>query len=223
MSRIRILIAEDHAIVREGLTMLLEGERDMEVVGAVADGVEVVEEARRLDPDVVLLDLSMPRCNGIDALPRLRRAAPRARILVLSMHGEPSFVRPVLEAGGHGYIEKNAHPSRLIEAIHQVFSGKTCVHVRGAAEPAPLVPTPPAADSSMLSQRERQVLERVALGFTSREIGEALGLSKKTVDSYRSRIAQKLDLRSRAQLVRAAAEMGLLSLEGRGGPQVEGG
>jgi len=217
MSRIRVLIVDDHAVLRAGLRMLIGGQPDMEVVGEAADGEDAVQRAPELRPDVVLMDITMPGIGGIRAIEQIRRVCPESRVLVLTMHDVPAYLRSVLAAGASGYVVKRAADSELISAIRGVHRGRTVLDPalatrvvqgglrrRSAAAQAP-------GPASVLSQREREVLELVAQGFTNQQIADRLGLSVKTVETYRSRLVEKLGLRSRADLVRYALDSGLLA------------
>jgi two-component system, NarL family, response regulator NreC len=217
MSRIRVLIVDDHAVLRAGLRMLIGGQPDMEVVGEAADGEDAVQRVPELKPDVVLMDITMPGIGGIRAIEQIRRVHPETRVLVLTMHDVPAYLRSVLAAGASGYVVKRAADSELISAIRGVHRGRTVLDPalatrvvqgglrrRSAAAQA-------AGPASVLSQREREVLELVAQGFTNQQIADRLGLSVKTVETYRSRLVEKLGLRSRADLVRYALDSGLLA------------
>jgi DNA-binding NarL/FixJ family response regulator len=217
MTEIRMVIADDHTVLRAGLRMLLEAQPDIRVVGEGGSGGEVLRLAAALQPDLVLLDLSMPGIDGLEALPMLRKAAPHARILVLTMHDDVSYLREALRDGASGYVLKKAADSELIAAIRSVMRGEVYVHPslnRGLLEeilPANL-PGPDDTDPwHSLSDRERDVLLLVARGHTSADIGEKLGLSPKTVDTYRSRGMEKLGLRTRAALVQFALTHNLLA------------
>ena len=216
MSRIRVLIVDDHAVLRAGLRMLMGGQPDMEVVGEAADGEEAVRQIPDTRPDVVLMDITMPGIGGIKAIEKIRRARPETRILVLTMHDVPAYLRSVLAAGASGYVVKRAADTELLSAIRGVHRGRTVLDpalatrvVQGGLRrrsPAGQA----AGPASVLSQREREVLELVAQGFTNQQIADRLGLSVKTVETYRSRLVEKLGLRSRAELVRYALDSGLL-------------
>jgi two-component system, NarL family, response regulator NreC len=218
MAKIRVLIVDDHAIVRAGLRMLINPQPDMEVVGEVADGHEALRQAREANPDVLTLDLTMPGGGGLKTLEGLRQACPQTRVLVLTMHEDPSYLRAVLAAGGLGYVAKSAVDGELLAAIRSVSQGRTFVTInlsdsetqqvlgdraiRTASAPrAPL----------QLSPREQEVLKLLAQGYTNQEVGTRLCLSVKTIETYRARIVDKLGLRSRADLTRYALEMGLLN------------
>ena len=203
----RILLADDHAILRSGLTMLIDSQADLTIVAEAADGVEAVEKARRIKPDVVILDLTMPRLSGFEALRQIRAECPDTRVLILTMHDDPAYGRSLLAAGALGYVTKKAADRELLLAIRTVREGRMFVDLSQAEEMLP--------QAAPLSQRERQVLEELARGFTHQEIADRLALSIKTVETYLSRLSTKLGLHRRAELVRYALEIGLLAPESR--------
>ena len=214
----RILLAVDHAVLRAGLRMLLSAEADMEVVGEAGDGNQALEKVTALQPDIVLLDLTMPGLDGLTTLPRLKQAAPEARVLVLTMHEDEAYLRQALGAGAAGYVLKKAADVELLSAIRAVAQGEIYVHpamTRMLLEG--LLPHPPdQADHDTqlwehLSEREQQVMRGVVFGYTSEEIAEQYHLSVKTVYTYRSRAMLKLGLENRAQLVDLALRLGILS------------
>ncbi|MBN9392290.1 MAG: response regulator transcription factor [Chloroflexi bacterium] len=201
-----MLIADDHAVLRTGLKMLLDAQPDITVIGEAGNGHEVVQLAAELKPDLILLDLAMPGLGGLEALPYLRKIVPPARIVVLTMHDDQSYLRQALREGVSGYMLKKAADSELIAAIHVVMRGEIYVHPslnRILLEE--MLPEPTAANAAnpweLLSDRERDVLLLVARGHTSAQIGDRLGLSPKTVETYRGRGMEKLGLRTRAALV----------------------
>ncbi len=218
MVEIRVLIADDHAMLRAGLKMLLDRQVDILVSGEATDGLETLKLAADLKPDVILLDLTMPGLGGLDALPLLRKTAPESRILVLTMHEDELYLRQALKAGAAGYILKKAADIELISAIRAVAHGEVYIHpamtrslLDGMIPAAESLDEAGAADDwESLSEREREVLRLVALGHTSAEIAKQLALSVKTVETYRSRGMEKLGLRSRAALVKYALLRGLL-------------
>ena len=215
MSRIRIVIADDHAILRAGLRSLLSAQADMEVVAEAVDGEDAVAKTLASSPDVVLLDLSMPKEGGLGALQRIRKQQPATRVLVLTMHDDAAYLKSVLEAGGSGYLVKRAADTELLAAIRAVSKGKPYVDVSlGSGMLQRVLTEETVADTappvSVLSERERQVLELVAMGHTHKEIAKNLCVSVKTVETYRLRLSEKLGLRSRAELVRYALSLGLL-------------
>jgi DNA-binding NarL/FixJ family response regulator len=214
---IRIALADDHAVLRTGLAALLNARSDMTVVGEAADGAELLTLAEKTQPDVILLDLTMPRLGGLEVLPLLRQRVPHARVLVLTMHHDDGYLRQALKSGAAGYVLKKAADVELIAAIQAVMRGDVYVHpsmTRALLDD--IVPensgTPADEEDlwSTLSDREQEVLRLVALGHTSKEIADRLSVSAKTVDTYRSRGMEKLELRSRAALVRFALANGLL-------------
>ena len=218
--KIRILVADDHTLMRTGLRLLLDSQPDMEVVGEASDGRETVSQATALSPDVVLLDLSMPNVNGIQALRMLRHRLPEARILVLTMHDDDGYVRRVLEAGGAGYLVKEAADLELLSAIRAVARGETYVHssltgtLLKAAFEVPAQDQTESPDAfSALSERKKEVLRLLAHGYTYKEVAEKLRVSVKTVETYRARLMEDLNLRTRAELVRYAVQQGLLSFD----------
>lgn len=211
----RILLADDHAVLRSGLRLLLTSANKYEVVGEASSGTETLSLAERLQPDLILLDLSMPALGGLDALPALRSLAPSARILILTMHDDPQYLRQALKGGASGYVLKKAADTELLSAIQAVLHGEIYVHpsmTRILLED--MLPEPESADNentwASLSDREQQVLKMVALGHTSSEIASQFNLSAKTVETYRSRGMEKLGLRTRAALVKFALQEGLV-------------
>jgi len=212
-----ILLADDHSVLRAGLKLLLESQPDLRVVGEASSGVEALELAARLQPDLLLLDLSMPQLGGLDALPALRKNAPAAKILILTMHDDPQYLRSALKNGASGYVLKKAADSELISAIRVVLRGEMYVHpslTRTLIEdmlPSAETSAPDAWHN--LSEREQSVLKLVALGHTAAEIAAQLNLSDKTVETYRARGMEKLGLANRAALVRFALKKGLLAGE----------
>jgi len=203
----RILLADDHPMLRAGLAMLIEAEADLAVVAEAADGIEAVEKARALKPDIVILDLTMPRLSGLEALREIRRDCPETKILVLTMHDDPAYGRTVLGAGAMGYVTKKAADRELLLAIRTVRAGRPFVDLTQAEEMLPR--------RTPLSQREQQVLTELARGFTHQEIADRLAVSIKTVETYLARLSAKLGLHRRADLVAYALEIGLLTHEAR--------
>jgi len=212
---IRVLIADDHAILRSGLRLLIGAQAGIEVVGEAGDFDEVLARARALSPDVITLDLKMPGGSGIAAIQRLRSAVPSARIVVLTMHEDAAFVRAALAAGASGYLVKSAADSALISAIRAVHRGRVFLELQNAEMMEAIltpgsVPTEAPAPLATLSAREREVMTLVAQGHTNQAIADRLGLSVKTIESYRARLMQKLGLTTRAELTRLAMELSLL-------------
>jgi len=217
--KIRVLIADDHSLVRTGLKSLIAAQPDIELVAEAADGAEAVEKAIETQPDVVLMDLTMPKYGGIPAITSIRQTCPRTRVLALTMHDDPSYLRSVLAAGGTGFVVKSDAETELLIAIRAVTHGRTYVYLsmseknaQDAFSPHVLndsATSPPAIKK--LSEREREVLVLVAQGYTSQEVADRLKLSTKSVETYRARLMHKLGLRKRADLVRLALECGLLT------------
>lgn len=215
MPTIRVLLADDHAVLRAGLRMLISAQPDMVVVGEAADCHDARSKAGELTPDVVVLDLTMPGGSGVKTIEHLRQECPRTRVLVLSMHGDRSYIRAALAAGCAGYVVKTAADTELITAIRAVHSGRGFVDlpIRDSSLNDLLAGEAPdrSRSATTLSRRECEVLTRLAQGFTNQEIADRLFLSVKTVETHRTRIATKLGLRTRADLVRYALETGLLA------------
>ncbi len=215
--QIRILLVDDHAVLRAGLRALLEAEPDFLVVGEAATGEEGVTKTSLLRPDVVVMDLSMPGMGGLEAVRGISALKMETRVLVLTMHGEEEHLLPVLEAGGSGYVNKRSADEELIEAIRTVARGDVFLYpsaakllLRGLKQKA----APGEEDPlDKLTDREREVLSFTVEGFSSSEIGKKLFISPKTVDTYRARIMEKLSLHHRSELVRFALQKGLLKAE----------
>ncbi|HET9214780.1 MAG TPA: response regulator transcription factor [Gaiellaceae bacterium] len=209
---VRVLIVDDHAVVRSGLRLLLEAEVDVEVVGEAGDAREAVFETRSTKPDIVLLDVTMPGKSGIEAIPDLLKEAPEAKILVLSMQDDPSYVREAFGVGAAGYVLKEAADAEVIDAVRHVSAGERYVHpALGARLAAADAQAARAAEEDPLSEREREVLRLLALGHTNQEIAKMLYISVRTAETHRAHIMQKLRLTSRAELVRYALGAGLLA------------
>lgn len=206
MSRTRLLLADDHALVRSGLRALLEAQPDLEVVAEAEDGVAVVEACRKLRPDIVVMDLAMPGRGGINATEDLRAECPDVKVVVLTMHDDEAYMQMARLAGARGFVLKKALATELIRAIRDVQGGKT--HFPPAEG---LLPRPRGGTSlDLLTGREREVLSLIALGHTTPETARKLHISEKTVETHRAHISEKLGLRSRAELVRFAIEHRLL-------------
>lgn len=209
-AKIRILLADDHAIVRQGFRLILSSQPDMEILGEAGNGREAVEMAAKLQPDVVVMDVAMPELNGIEATRRIADTAPRSRVLALSMHKDSVYVREILRAGARGYLLKDAIDSDLLNAVRAV--------ARGEGYLSPAVSNAVLDDYrrhvtdpiDLLSSREREVLQMIAEGKTNKEIANVLNLSVYTVDAHRGRIMEKLNLHSVNELVRFAVRNGLI-------------
>ncbi len=216
---IRIVLADDHTVLRAGLKSLLSAESDLEVVGEAGDGIDCVALAAELQPDVIVLDINMPTCGGLEALPAIRERAPECRVLVLTMHDDPGYLRTVLRSGGSGFLLKQSAADELLSAIRSVAEGGLYVSPRHAR----VLLDQAAADTARrrpddenhvryrsLSDRETEIFKLTALGHSNAEMAEILALSVKTVETYKSRMMKKLNLDGRASLVRLALELDVL-------------
>jgi two-component system response regulator NreC len=208
---VRILIVDDHAVVRSGLRLLLDAQEDLEPVGEAGSAREAIFEARSLKPDVILLDVVMPDQSGLDAVPTLLHESPETKVLVLSMQDDPQYVRQAFAVGASGYVLKEAADSEVVAAIREVARGGRYVHPElGARLVAAETDERRRAEEDPLSEREREVLRLLALGHTNQEIAQQLYISVRTAETHRAHIMQKLRLSSRADLVRYALEQGML-------------
>ncbi len=214
-AKIRVLLVDDHTILRAGLRMMIDAQPDIEVVGEASDGRQALVEAQRLQPDVVLMDITMPEMNGIEATRQIKRALDSTRVLILTMHENEEYLFQVLRAGASGYILKEAAGAELISAIRIVFAGR--FYMSPSAQSMMVgdylqrVRSGEERDSySALTEREREILKLVAEGHTNNQIAERLFISPKTVDTHRTHIMDKLNLHSRAELVKYAMRRGLL-------------
>jgi DNA-binding NarL/FixJ family response regulator len=208
---IRVLIVDDHAVVRSGLRLLLDAEPDIEAVGEAENGSRALFEAIELKPDVVLMDLVMPEAGGLESMPTLLQSVPDTRVLVLSMQDDPRYVREAFAAGASGYLLKEAADVELVAAIRAVAAGERYVHpTLGARMVAADATARQRAETDPLSEREREVLHLLALGHTNQEIADMLFISVRTAETHRAHIMRKLGLTTRAELVRYAIAEGLL-------------
>lgn len=217
--KIRIVLADDHAVLRAGLRALLNNQPDIEVVGEAGDGAAALQQIAEKAPELIVLDLMMPGIKGLDIIEQISTQHPATRVLVLTMHADMQYIRHVMKAGGSGYVLKSNADTDLIQAIREIASGKSYLTPEAtqilltdyrqqnaaAEEPAE------ASGLDLLSEREREVLVMTALGYSSREIGELLFISPKSADTYRQRMMEKLHLESRAELVQFALKHGLLA------------
>jgi DNA-binding NarL/FixJ family response regulator len=214
MSPIRVLLADDHEIVRTGLRTLVDAAPDMVVVGEAGDGAEAVLRACELVPDVLVMDVSMPRLDGAAATERLRRECPQVRVLALTAHEDAAHLTRLLQAGAAGYLLKRGAADELVRAIRVIAAGGTYVDALLAGDllrKQVRSRSVDASDSDPLSEREEEVLRRIAWGESNKQIGQRLGISTKTVETYKARIAEKIGLRSRTDMVRYALRRGWLS------------
>ena len=217
MEKISVLLADDHAVLRAGLRMLINTQPDMAVIAEAADGEEAVRRAHETKPDVVVMDITMPAMGGIQAIEQIRRALPETQVLVLTMHDDTGYLRSALAAGASGYVVKKSADSELISAINAVHRGQMFVDLASSSQAIKdALFNRSTKDQgvpdikSLLSEREKVVLVLVAQGFTNQQVAQRLCLSVKTIETYRMRLAEKLGLRDRAELTRYALEIGLI-------------
>jgi len=214
MAKLQIFLADDHVVVREGLKTLINAQPDMIVIGEAGDGETAWQQAQACQPDVVIMDITMPGLNGVQATAQLKRACPQIKVLALSVHDDTSYLRQLLAAGAAGYILKHAAADDLIQAIRMVAAGGVYLdpalasHVVAGYVRVPVVAS--ALRGAALSERETEVVQRIAQGYSNKEIAAQLTLSVKTVETYRARAMEKLGLDSRSALVRYALERGWL-------------
>lgn len=215
-SKCRILIADDHTLFREGIRRLLEDQPDIEVLGEAVDGREAVRLANSLHPDVILMDIAMPSLNGLEATRQIKRDHPEIHVLVLTMYDHEEYFRQILEAGASGYLVKRAATSDLVSAILAVYNGEAVLSptiTRLLLEDYLRIEnSKPESEPELLSPREREILQLIAEGKTSREIAEILYLSVKTVQSHRSSLMQKLDLHDRGDLIKYAIQKRIIQI-----------
>ena len=217
MTKICVLICDDHTILREGIRMLLNSQPDMHVVGEAMDGREAVEKARALKPDVILMDIAMPSLNGLEATKQIRREDPNARVLVLTMYESDEYVAQMLEAGATGYVLKKVAGSELVSAIHAVYQGEAFLYPsitkRLVQDYLRRIETDQERiTSDNLTDREREILQLIAEGHTSKEIADLLTLSVRTVQNHRAHIMQKLGIHDRGDLIKYAIQKGIIEL-----------
>jgi len=218
MNTIKILIVEDHTIVRKGLCSILKNEKDIDVIGEAENGKEAIKKVEELTPDIVVMDISMPLLNGLDATHHIKRRFPEVKVLILTMHTSEEYVSEILKAGASGYLIKKAAPEELVSEIHAISQGNSFLSpsvsksvikkfLQAAGAEARL------EKSSLLTEREREVLQLIAEGHSTRKIAELLFISVKTVEAHRSHIMEKLDLHNIADLTRYAIRTGIISSE----------
>jgi len=210
--RIRILLADDHTVLRSGLRALLSAQADLEVAGEAADGGEALRLAQTIKPDVVVMDIGMPGVSGIDATARIRRELPSTKVLILSMHDDQGYLRQALRAGASGYVLKKAADTELLAAIRAAARGEVFLDpslAKGFVEDV-VLPKAQEPDIPMLSDREREVLRLLARGHTNQQVADRLCIGVKSVETYKARLMEKLGLKGRAELVRYALTHGLL-------------
>ncbi|MBI5649937.1 MAG: response regulator transcription factor [Chloroflexi bacterium] len=217
MSKIRILICDDHTILRDGIRLLLDAQPDMEVIAEAADGREAVEKARALKPDVILMDIAMPLLNGIEATKQIRREQPDARVLVLTMYENDEYIAQMLEAGAAGYVLKKVAGSELVYAIHAVGHGETFLYPsitrRLVEDYLRRVQAGQERETfDGLTDREREILQLIAEGHATKKIAALLNVSGRTVQNHRAHIMEKLGMHNRSELIRYALEKGIIEL-----------
>jgi two-component system, NarL family, response regulator NreC len=216
MSRIRVLLADDHAVLRAGLTALLSTQPDIEVVGEAADGEQTINETLRLGPDLVLMDIAMPGVGGLEAARQLKRQNPQVKILVLTAHEEEEYLYQMLGAGVDGYVPKKAADIELLQGIRATYRGENFIHssmtggLIAKVRPGGQGNGGDKRENNTISERETEVLRLVASGHTDQEIAQKLCLSINTVNTYKARIKEKLGLKGRVHMVRYAVGRGLL-------------
>jgi two-component system, NarL family, response regulator NreC len=208
--RIRILLADDHRMVRQGFKLILQGQEDFEVIGEAGNGREVLEQAKALQPDVVVMDVAMPELNGIEATRRLHGVAPYARVLALSVHRDGVYVREIVRAGADGYILKESADTELISAVRAVAEGNSYLSPEIAGAVLKEYRRQSADPLDTLTPREREILQLLAEGATNKNIATHLGLSVYTIDGHRTKIMEKLALHSIGELVRFAVRHGIV-------------
>ena len=218
MSKIRLLLADDHAVLRAGLKTLLNAEPDMEVVAEAANGGETILKSNEFLPDIVLMDITMPGQGGLEATREIKKRNPAIKVLVLTMHEDESFLYEMLRAGADGYVPKKAADTELLAAIRATYRGEHFIHSSMTAQMVTEARNKQGAKMarndgiSVLSEREREVLRFLALGYTNQQIADTIYLSVKTVETYKARLRDKLGLRGRAEFVRYAMEAGLVDM-----------
>ncbi len=219
MDKIKLLLADDHAVLRGGLKTLFNAQPDMEVIAEAANGQEAVVKSQESAPDIVLMDITMPGLNGFEATREIKRQNPAIKVLVLTMHDDESYLYQMFRAGADSYVPKRAADTELLDAIRATYRGEHFIHasmtkglvdkLRYEEMPRPVT----SNDKEKLSQREAEVLQLLAVGYTNQQIADKLYLSVKTVETYKARLKEKLGLRGLAELVRYAITIGLLDTE----------
>lgn len=219
MGKIKLLLADDHAVLRAGLKTLLNAQPDIEVIAEAADGKETVRRSLEMAPDIVIMDITMPGLSGLEATREIKKHNPEIKVLVLTVHEDESYLYQMLRAGASSYVPKKAADTELLDAIRATYRGENFIHssmttglVAEARDKEIVIPGK-YQDDQVLSQREREVLQLLAMGHTDQEMADKLYLSIKTVETYKARIKEKLGLRGRAELVRYAIQSGLLDRE----------
>ncbi len=217
MKKIKLLLADDHAVLRAGLKTLLNAQHDIEVIAEAADGEEAIRKSAEFAPDIVLMDITMSGMSGLEATQEIKKQSPEKKVLVLTMHEDEDYLYQMLRAGASGYVPKKAADTELLDAIRATYRGENFIHssmtksiVANVRDNKEKVVPDKSLDGEKLSQREREVLQLLAVGYTSQEIADKLFLSIKSVETYKARVKEKLGLKGRADLVRYAIQTGLL-------------
>ena len=217
MNKLRVFLAEDHKIVREGIKRVVNAEADMEVIGEAGDGIQALEQVLKLRPDIIIMDISMPRLDGVQTTRKILHEWPEAKVLALTAHEDRGFLRAVLEDGASGYILKVASTKEVIEAIRIVASGRSYLDMDLASgvyrDFMNKSSDKNGVQSVRLSDRETEVIKQIAQGFSNKEIATQLNISVKTVETYKARAMEKLQLHSRADIVQYAIQKGWLTIK----------
>lgn len=211
---IRVLLVDDHTMIRKGLRVLLEGNADIKIVGESHDGNDAVIKTKQLAPDVVLMDLSMPNgLDGFSASKEIRKQNPAVKIVVLTMHDEEIFVQQAIAVGAHGYILKNSHGELLYQAIHEVYQGKHFYRTSVSQEMIrQWIKSDAKVMPSILTDREKEIVRLIVLGYANKDIAEKLSISVKTVENHKTNIMQKLSIDSKHELIQYAIKNKYLEL-----------
>jgi len=217
MEKIKVLVADDHPVVRKGLQSCLAREERLKVVGEAADGEEALRKTLELAPDVVLMDISMPRLNGLEVTVALRKKAPNVKVLILSMHNNKEYIFRIIQSGAHGYVSKESSPEELLQAIESVYNGETFFTPEIANAALSRLVSRGGDPFAQLTDREREVLVLIAEGQSNKEIASKLGIGVRTIETHRERIMRRLDIHSVAGLTKFAIANGLVSLDGADG------
>lgn len=210
---IKVIIADDHAIVRAGLRTLITSEKDLALIGEAAGGLEAIEKVHQLSPDVLVLDISMPDKDGIEVIRALKEEGKTCAILVLTVHEDEALLRESIRLGAAGYILKHAAESELISAIRSVFRGELYIHpkmIRSLLQPEPTTDAPALSSAEKLTSREEDVLKLIVQGYTNKQVADELGISIRTVEGHRANLTDKLGIRSRVDLLRYARDRHLI-------------
>ncbi len=215
MSEIKVLIVDDHTIMRDGIRALLDIDDEIEIIGEASEGSEAVEKARKLAPDVIIMDIAMPGVDGLEATRRITEKNPKIKVLILTQHDSKEYILSTIKAGAVGFLPKRALGSELMTAIHALYRGDTFLYNSAVASLIENYRQHPEENKSYdrLTQRERETLKLIAEGYTSKQIADMLCIHLRTVTGYRMKIMKKLDLRNRTELIRYAMHKGLISTE----------